>query len=232
MYTEELSVDGVKVCIALPCYGGYVPLEMALVFAELVPELNRYGVKVTIVAERGNSLPTTARNNLITRFMDTDSEYLFWIDDDILFTVQDFLQILALAVRRKSVAATYCSRKDDPVFFIRPLDGKNITFTEDGLLESRGNGLGFSCQHRSILEPLYNKAEFYQDKDGYKVRDVFKTEIKNEKFVGEDYYFFNELYENGQITYIHPLINLKHVGRKDYDHRLMTDKGDLNGCSS
>jgi len=233
VHTEELSVDGVKVCIALPCYGGYVPLEMALVFAELVPELNKYGVDVSILAERGNSLPTTARNNLLAKFMDTKSDYIFWIDDDILFQVQDFLQILALTVRKKSVAATYCARKDEPVFFIKPIDGENITFSPEGLIESRGCGLGFSCQHRSILEPLFDSAETYEDKNKNIVRDVFKTAIQDGRFVGEDYYFFNELYrKQNQITYIHPLINLKHVGRKDYDYRLLNEKGDLNGCSS
>lgn len=229
---EEISVDGVKVCIALPCYSGYVPLEMLLAFAELSTLCEKYGVVVSILAERGNSLPTTARNNLISRFMDTDAEYLFWIDDDIVFSVQDFFQLLAIATKKKSVAATYCCRKDEPVFFIQPIDGKNITFDEDGMIKAKGVGLGFSCQHRSILEPLFNEAEPYTDKDSTPLRDVFKTEIKDGKFTGEDYYFFHKLFENGHITYIHPLIHLKHVGRKDYDHRLMTEKGDLNGCSS
>ena len=227
-----VSVDGIKVAIALPCYSGYVPLELALALTELVKELGKYGVYLVIIAERENSLPTTARNNLLNRFMVTDCDYIFWIDDDIIFTPNDFLQILALAVTRKSVAATYCCRKDEPVFFIRPIDGKNIEYTEDGLIKSKGTGLGFSCQHRSLLEEIMVGKESYEDKFLNVVKDVFKTTVKNGKFMGEDMYFFNELYENGHITYIHPLINLKHVGRKDYDHRLMTEKGDLNGTSS
>ena len=228
---QELSVDGIKVCIALPCYGGYVPLEMCLEFAALIPELQKYGVTTSILAERGNSLPTTARNNLITRFMETDCDCLFWIDDDVLFTVQDFLQILALVPSRLSVAATYPVRKDEPTFFIKPVDGKNITFDKDGLIEAKGVGLGFSCQHRSILQSLFEAADSYYDKDNNCIKNVFKTDIVEGKFRGEDFFFFNQLYENGHTTYIHPLINLKHVGRKDYDHRLMTEKGELNGCS-
>ena len=131
---EAISVDGVRVCIALPCYGGYVPVEMALTFGELVPILNRHGVTLSVVTERGNSLPTTARNNLLHQFMETDSEYIFWIDDDILFTPQDFLQILALTLTRKSVAATYPCRKDEPVFFIKPINNDTIEFNEDGLI--------------------------------------------------------------------------------------------------
>ena len=229
---EAISVDGVRVCIALPCYGGYVPVEMALTFGELVPILNRHGVTLSVVTERGNSLPTTARNNLLHQFMETDSEYIFWIDDDILFTPQDFLQILALTLTRKSVAATYPCRKDEPVFFIKPINNDTIEFNEDGLIPCKGVGMGFSCQHRSLLEPLLDKADSYEDKEGTILKDVFKAGVVNGKFQGEDMYFFNELYKNGHTTFIHPLINLKHVGRKDYDHRLMTEKGDLNGCSS
>jgi len=228
---EEISVDGMKVCIALPCYSGYVPLETCLAFAELVPELNRYGVTVSILAERGNSLPTTARNNLLTRFLETDSEYLFWIDDDIIFTSSDFLQILAIAKSKKSVAATYPARKDIPVFFIKPLEGDKLTF-DGGLIECKGVGLGFACQHRSLLETLASEAEAYLDKDNYIVRNVFKTDVVNGKFRGEDFFFFNQLYERGQITYVHPSINLKHAGRKDYDHRLMTEKGEIHGNSA
>jgi len=228
---KELSIDGIKVCIALPCYSGYVPLEMCLAFAELIPELNRYGATVSILAERGNSLPTTARNALLAKFMETDCDYLFWIDDDILFTVQDFLQILALAPSKKSIAATYPVRKDEPTFFIQPINGKDITFDNEGFIQAKGLGLGFSCQHRSILTPLYEEAETYLDKDGNVLKDVFKTDINNGKFRGEDFFFFNKLFEKGQITSIHPLINLKHAGRKDYDHRLMTEKGEYNGCT-
>lgn len=230
--SETISVDGIKVCIALPCYGGYVPLEMALTFAELIPVCKLYGVTVSIVTERGNSLPTTARNALLQQFMETDSEYIFWIDDDVLFTPQDFLEILAVATKKKSVAATYPARKDEPVFFIKPINGETIEFDEDGFIKSRGVGMGFSCQHRSLYEPLLEKAETYSNRDGTIVRNVFKSIVVDGQFWGEDMYFFNELYQNGQITYVHPLINLKHVGRKDYNHRLMTEKGDLNGCSS
>lgn len=227
-----VSIDGVKVAVVIPCYGGTVPLEFALALAELTVEVKKYGVNLVIISERGNSLVTTARNSLLSRFLDTDYEYIFWIDDDIIFTVNDFLQVLALTIARKSVAATYCARQDAPVFFIKPLNNDTIEYTEDGMIPARGCGLGFACQHRSILEPILEGKDSYEDRDKRVIKDVFKTGVFEGKYWGEDMYFFNLLYQSGHPVYIHPTINLKHVGRKDYDHRLLTEKGDFNGCSS
>lgn len=227
-----VSVDGVKVAVVIPCYSGYVPLEFGLVLAELAVEVKKYGVDICFISERGNSLAMTARNSLLARFLATDYEYIFWIDDDILFTVNDFLQILALCITRKSTAASYCARQDAPVFFIKPLNNETIEYTEDGLIPARGCGLGFACQHRSILEPLMEGKDTYEDRDKTVIKDVFKTGVFEGRYWGEDMYFFNLLYKNGHPVYIHPNINLKHVGRKDYDHRLLTEKGDFNGRSS
>lgn len=227
-----VSVDGVKVALALPSYSGYIPVELGLVLSELSRDVLKYGVDLCIISERGNSLPMTARNSTLARFLRTDYEYIFWVDDDIIFTVNDFLQILALCITRKSVAATYCARQDDPVFFIKPLNNESIEYTEDGLIPARGCGMGFSCQHRSIIEPLLVGRDTYLDRDKTIVTDLFKTGVFDGKYWGEDMYYFNLLYQSGYPVYIHPTINLKHVGRKDYDHRLLTEKGDYNGCSS
>lgn len=227
-----VSVDGIKVAVVIPCYSGYIPLEFGLAMADLAVEVRKYGVDLLYISERGNSLAVTARNSLLNRFLETDYEYIFWIDDDIIFTPNDFLQILALCVTRKSTAATYCARQDDPVFFIKPLNNESIEYTEDGLIPARGCGLGFSCQHRSIVEPLLAGCDTYPDRDKKIIADVFKTGVFEGKYWGEDMYYFNLLYKNGNPVYIHPTINLKHVGRKDYDHRLLTEKGDLNGRSS
>ena len=231
--SEEISIHGIKVCLALPSYSGSIPLELGLALADLTADCAKYGVVLSILAERGNSLVTGARNKLLTQFLkETDCEYLFGVDDDIIFKSMDFLTLLALCLTRKSVAATYCTRTDDnPVFFIHTPSGK-IEFNTDGLIEADGVGLGFACQHRSILEPLLEGKETYLDRQKETVWDVFKIGAVDGKYYGEDMAFFKELSSNGHITYVHPFIHLKHVGRKDYDHRLMTEKEKLNGCTS
>lgn len=232
--SEEISIDGIKVCIALPSHSGMIPLELGLALADLTADCQKYGVILSILAERGNSLVTGARNKLLARFLkETDSEYLFWIDDDIVFKSIDFLTLLALCIKRKSVAASYCTKSDDnPVFFIHTPSG-SMEFNEEGFIEADGVGLGFACQHRSILEPLLENKDTYLDKNKETVWDVFKIGAVGGKYYGEDMTFFKELYKNGHITYVHPMIHLKHVGRKDYDHRLMNQfKENTNGGTS
>ncbi len=230
---EQVSLDGTKVCIALPCYSGYIPLELGLALTELIGQAPQYGIIPVLLAERGNSLVASTRNKLLAQFLnETDCEYLFWIDDDIIFKPIDFLQVLALCVDgRKSTAATYCTRTDDnPVFYIQTPTGK-IEFNDDGLIEAFGLGLGFACQHRSILEEVVKGRDTYLDKDKEVIWDVFKTGVVDNQYQGEDMFFFKELYSLGYPTYINPFIHLKHTGRKDYDHRLLNEKEKLNGNS-
>ena len=182
------------------------------------------GLELSIIVEQGNSLPMTARNSIISQFMQMDSDYIFWIDDDVIFTVEDFVKILDSVVEKKSVAGAYCAKLDEPTFYIRPIDGKNQTYTEDGFMETKGLGMGFSCQAKEILKPLVDSAEIYEDRLGNKVLSIFRTKVEHGQFVGEDYLFFEELYQLGHITYVDPSIKLKHVGRKMYSHPLSNTK--------
>ena len=207
-----ISIEGISVCLVLPCYSGSVPVEVCLALSKLVADVPRYGVTLSILAEVGNSLPTTARNSLLTKFLDTDCEYIFWLDDDIVFETEDFLRILALSIEKKSVAGLYCTKQEPGRFIIKPVG----TITEEGLIPSRGTGMGFSCQHRSLIEEIAQGKETYQDDKGDTVVDVFKTQIYNNQIQGEDIGFFSELYENGHTTYIFTDVSLRHVGRKLY----------------
>ena len=226
MSDSLVSLDGVRVCLALPCYSGYVPLELATSLAKLSVDCMNYGVTLDVIGQRENGVITAVRNSLLSQYLEEhkEAEYLFWLDDDIIFTPDDFFNILVVAMKYKSAAATYTSRTDiNPVFFIHAIHGnKPLKFTEDGLIEVKGVGLGFSCQHRSILEPLIVGKDQYKDRDGRTVYDVFKLGVVDGNYQGEDMCYFDQLYKNGHITYVHPAINLKHTGRKDYDHKLLS----------
>jgi len=215
-----ISVDGVTVCIVIPCYSGSVPVEFCLALSKLVTELPRYGVTYSILVEVGNSLPETARDSLLTKFLETEEEYLFWLDDDIVFDTEDFLRVLALTVEKKSVAGLYCVKQDTPRFIIKPIQDE-VTFTSEGLILSKGTGMGFSCQHRSLIEEIVVGKRTYQDQNGKPVLDVFDTKEIDGVLRGEDIGFFFELFDKGHVTYIYTDVNLRHVGRKAYKHNLV-----------
>lgn len=221
---KEFNLEGKSVCIAIPCYSGVIPIETALAITSLAVNLKDIGVKLDIVSERENGIITSVRNRLVYRFLtESDSDYLFWLDDDIIFNTQDFLSIFALATEKGIVAATYPSRKEPSNFFIKYL-GDGPEFEEDyGLIKSKGLGLGFLCMKREIVQEVFDaNADSEYDDAGFSPRDLFKIGVRDRKYWGEDMSFLVDLYDTfGHISYVHPWINLKHVGRKDYDAKLM-----------
>jgi hypothetical protein len=221
----EVDLTGVSVCIAIPCYSGTLPIETALALVQTSVKLKEMGIQFDIVSERENGLVTSVRNRLLYRYLtESDSKYLFWLDDDIIFTVDDFIQILAIATKKKMAAASYPTRTDVPVFFIKYINDKTPEFDSDfGLIKSQGVGMGFICMERDIVQEVFDAYEDqeYIDEE-LKPRDIFKVGVINKKYWGEDMSFLTELYQKfNHITYVHPWINLKHVGRKDYNAKLM-----------
>lgn len=216
------DLTGVSVCIAIPCYSGIVPVETALAIAQTVVRLKEMGVRVDICSERENGLITAVRNKLIARFLnESKADYIFWLDDDIIFTPDDFISVLAFATLNKMSAAVYPVRKDEPKFFLKYInEGKHPEFDEYGMIKAKGLGLGFTCIHKSIIEEIVNCNGTYEEYNQL-IPDVFKIGVKNNKYWGEDMWFFHDLYEKGHIVYVNPLINLKHSGRKDYAHKLL-----------
>lgn len=224
----DFNLKGISVCIAIPCYSGVIPIETAIALTATAVRLKELGIPFDLTSERENGIITSVRNRLLYRFLkESNAEYLFWIDDDIIFEESDFITILALATEMKICAATYPSRKTPSNFFIKYVNGETPEFDEKyGLIKAKGLGLGFLCMHRSVVERVFEDAKDSEYSDaGIFPRDVFKIGVRNGRYWGEDMTFLVDLYEKyGYISYIHPWINLKHVGRKDYDDKLMITK--------
>jgi hypothetical protein len=209
-------MNNIKVCVAIPCYSGYVPIEFSLALSKLVLQADLYGITLDLVCNKGNGLITSSRNLLLSDFFQTDAEYLFWIDDDIIFTVEDFVKVVQIAVKYKSSAASYCVKQDTPKFHIKKVTDEP---SEEGYILSNGLGLGFACQHRSVLLDLAKTKETYKD-NNRRIHNVFQTRVYNNQYQGEDMMFFQDIHELGYVTYVDPCINLQHVGTKVYDHTL------------
>ena len=225
---REFDLSGLRVYLAIPSYMGSLPIETALEIAETKSQLKDCGVDLVCHAERGNGVITEVRNKLITKFLDSDCDYLFWLDDDMIFKTADFIKLLALATIKDCVAATYPTRSEQPIFHIHPIDrhGEN-EFDELGLLKAKGLGLGFTCIKRSVVEKLIATKETYIETNGTNLMyDVFRNGVVDKEYWGEDINFFYDLFDLGYITYVDIDIHLKHVGRKDYDARLILKRGE------
>lgn len=215
--TQERRFDlsNLSVFIAIPCYSGVVPIEQSRALAQTSVALYKAGVTTYINSERENGVITSVRDRLLTKFLESGAEYMFWIDDDIIFEVNDFMTVLALATEKKMVAASYPTRNDAQVFYIKPV-GDSLQIDEYGLIKAKGVGLGFTCIHRDVLETLVKDKPTYEQEGNFLAREVFHVGMYRGERGGEDMHFFKELYDIGFPVFINPNIKLKHVGRKDY----------------
>lgn len=216
----EFNLEGTSVCVAIPCYGGTVPIEFALNLSQTAVKFHKMGIPFSVVSERENALIQAVRNRLLTRFLkETDAKYLFFLDDDIIFEPEDFLAIVAVATKYKVVAGAYPARREEPTFFVRVEDAEELEKNEVGFIKSCGTGLGFCCIAREVLEKFVGTKEVYHDK-GLDVYNAFAVEFRDGRFWGEDIIFFDELNEMGYPVWINPGSKLKHVMRKDIDYCL------------
>ena len=229
---KSYDLSNHSVFIAIPAYRGYFPVETTLNLIELTGTLKGMGISTDLYVERENAIVNAARNSLVHHYLtESKADHLFFIDDDIIFPVDDFISVFALATEYGVVSATYPSRKDKPTFFMRNPHEGAWEVNGDGLVKTIGTGLGFTCIKREIVQSLYDESDWYIDHiSGDKIKNIFRLEVKDGRFWGEDMSFFQDLYDRGHYNWVYPLTSLKHQGKKDFDYRLIDHmKGLTNG---
>lgn len=216
----SLSLDGMNVCIGIPCYSGVVPVEQAMALVEAVTTLRQKGVKVSIAMERDNALVDLARNRVVAKFLnETKCNKLFWLDDDIIFKPDDMERLLAWSTLYPVVGATYPVRGDPPKFFVRR-ESEIWNQNEYGLFKIIGTGLGFCVIDRSVfeqMEPTVDK--FTMEKE--EIAAYYTITRENGIYFGEDITFFKKWHEMGGCMMLDPSIDLIHVGSKQYDYKFV-----------
>lgn len=164
----------------------------------------------------GDSLIPRARNKIAQMFLDSTNDYLMFIDSDIRFRKDHIARLRSFD--KPIVGGVYFKKKlpYEPVMnaFIRQ---------EGPLAVMREIGTGFMMIRRDVLESMrdadpeniyrYDRDEWDGEKWGY---DWFKTGVKNQRYLSEDYYFCQEAAERGFATYLDQSIITQHIGRKDY----------------
>lgn len=217
----ELSLEGLSVCIAIPCYRESLPITQAMALVETVHMLRMKGVKVAIATETGNALVDLARSRLADKFLNhTDYNKIFWLDDDILFTPDDFERVLAWSTLYPIVAATYPVRQEPAKFFLRR-ETEKLDQNEYGLFKIIGCGLGFCCMDRSVFRTMSPDTDTFMV-EGEEIKQFFKIVQENKVYYGEDIYFFKRWHDDFEgFVMLDPSINLKHVGTKAYDYKFL-----------
>lgn len=225
---EPDKIEWPSLLIAIPSHQGKLLMENVPELLLLQNAAMELKLDIGFTYLSGCSLVDVVRNSLAHNFRQSDYQKVLMIDDDVIFTHRDVLQLLYWSIRHPVVCATYPSRVElasaQDRFYVRPLSVPP-TFTEEGLMKVRGVGAGFLIVDRSVFDTLQPKVESYT---GGNVRkgvmepralhyNFFPIGVRDGEHHGEDHGFFDLCVTNGYEPVLDYHINLKHVGTKAFD---------------
>lgn len=212
--SRSLSLNGVSVAIGFPAHRPIPPMTL-MSMVKTIHKLTEMGIAMDLVMEISGSA-ITSRDGVLDSFLAGDKDKLFWIDSDMVWEADDFLRLLAISTEEEIVCAAYPAKADgEPQFFadIQPVqDGHPL-----GLVEINGIGLGFAVMSRAAAEHISANAPRVLDQIAHRdMASVFRFDVFNGNRRTEDMAFFADLRELGYHIWLDPMINLGHVGEKEY----------------
>ena len=241
--------------IATPMYGGnckgiYVDSIIALTF-----ELAQRGHQVSFSKIYNESLITRARNNLAKEFLDSNADYLFFVDADEGFNVPDVIKMIDSGkdliggvypmkninwanVRKAALEGRENLEEYSGIFAMNLLPGATTVRLNEPV-EVLEVATGLMLISRKVFEvmephcPKYainnNMGQFEFDK---MVTEYFATSITPEGvLLSEDYHFCRKYRELGGQVYAAPWVNVVHAGEFVFSGRFAADL-DLNASKA
>lgn len=217
-----------SIFFATPMYGGMCHAQFHRSAMETAIEMTKSGVRFTWSTPYNESLITRARNKLVQEFLCTDLEYLFFIDADIEFCVEDIATLWNHQL--PCAAAAYAmKRPDSPLSAWK--DGELLKITDDkefkkdskhiysggGLIEVDYAGTGFFLVSRETIltmQEIYKELKYTEDVG--EMYALYDTSIHDDTYLSEDYTFCKRLRDTGGRVMLDPSIKLKHWGQKAY----------------
>jgi len=221
MADKSFNLIGRKLMIAIPCYDGKVNIRTAFAIAELVPKLDKMGVRLNLVHMSGCSIITKARNKLVRNFMESDCTDFLFVDADVVINTDAVTRLLALSSDKDVVAGSYPRRSKDAKFFLDfylDEDGQ-LEFDDHGLMRVESVSTGFMLIRRHVIEHMIEKHpewKYQGDGDGETEHALFDFMILNGQYIGEDYAFCLRARQDGFKIYLDPMISLPHIGTEEF----------------
>lgn len=224
--TKEVKLAGLKVAIATPSYGNQVTVEYMRSICATFYEFAKVGIHVHLFTA-SYAILVKSRNVLTKMFLDSDAEYLFFIDSDMGWDAKDAVRLIAGAqLADHKVAAAAGPQKTEQMRFCTQMVYPVQRNETSGFLKALSVGTAFMLIKREVLEEMAKKAPTFNAANGIggmPVPSIFETKIEDGEFWSEDYLFCRKYVESGGEVWVEPFVNLKHVGDKIYSGKLIDD---------
>ena len=243
-----------SVMIATPMYGGMCTGAYVQGLLFTMRKMAEVGVNVAWCQITNESLITRARNELTRIFLESEHDYLMFIDADIGF---DGDAVLQLMVADKDVACGIYPKKEinwesvkraaqagqsdledyGGAFVFNMVGSGHVETDESGCFPVRHGGTGFMLIKRGVFEflapyvPTYRVSSFKDEQGNYVkplTHEFFATSIDaTGALLSEDYHFCALWKKHGGTIWANPFIKLEHVGTYVFGGDIVKAGGNL-----
>lgn len=229
------------ISIGTPMYGGMSSYLYTSSMIDLTAICTIYGIKLNLHITANESLISRARNIIAKEFLESDSEFLMFIDADIAFDPYDVLYMAYLSKNdptKNIMVGPYPRKKIDFEKIKLALDHNlvkslseleeftsdpvmNVPYTENvNLYEPLpivDGGTGFMMIKRAVFEDFqtsYPEQQYLQYVTDEKMFAFFDCKIDPDTkyYLSEDYMFCQYATKIGHKVWLLPWMNLHHIG--------------------
>jgi GT2 family glycosyltransferase len=206
-----------RILIAIPTYDKKVDIEILTGIAQLIGVYPEHQFGIDFVS---SSLITEARNYLVKRFLDTDFEWLYFWDSDVVIRDMSFISKLletASTLKADIVGGAYRFKHRSGLYVVGNLEeGKVRNFTKDDLTQPQlvdVIGTGSMLISRKVLEAI-DKPCFY-----------FTEHVGGTS--PEDFNFCLDAKKKGFLVAVDPRFSTFHYGTAFWEHSGITKEKEL-----
>ena len=220
---QSYDLAGKSIFIALPAYDFKVSLKLAISLARFAQMAPKHGIDIQIGSICGCSVVSRARNLLAQDLLESNCDYLLFIDSDINFEPDDILRLMAWGSdpRKGIVAAVPRTRSEDKVYIanLDYDDNRELTMNGMGLVRAERVATAFMLVRREVIATLaasHPEWQYYDKRSDRTLSCMFDFKITEEGYIGEDFLFCDRAREHGFEVWIDPSITLGHMGVQEY----------------
>lgn len=192
-----------KILIIIPCFQYPTPECMESIFSTISTHGERYDIRVRFVVGYAVDM---ARNQALQLFLQSDAEYLWFVDSDIVVQedtlkrlIESGADVTTAVYYKKSVA----ERKAE---IYKVEDDKLVNYSSEEMPEElfKVQACGFGCVllKREVVEKVADQTDI-----------PFDYHKENGLVVSEDIWFCMILMKLGIDIYCDPLASVYHVGK-------------------
>ena len=208
-----------RVLLATPSYDGRIDVWYANSLVGTLALAAGAGVEVSPVWMSYDALIQRSRNDLIALAVAKDFDDIVWIDSDMAWEPQWFMELLDSP--RDVVGGTTRKKTDHEEVY--PVKTRSLALEDDGTIAVESIGTGFVRTSRRAFLAAWDASRPYRDRGrAGERRMVFEVVVGPEgDLVSEDVAFMGKMRAAGFQPHLMPHMTCLHVGPKVFEGDFM-----------